>query len=112
MAGRRLCRCRRSGLGWSCGARPTYARNVNLGLTIFLKERVHVTSQTCLPTSTWFLVDEGGRPVGQIRRPELPEAGMNFEAEGRFEEAQVVEVIELRPTCSMRRFRVIMRIVR
>ena len=71
-----------------------------------------MTSQTCLPTFTWFLVDEDGRPVGQIRRPELPEAGMNFEDEGRFEEAEIVEVVELRPSCSMRRFRVIIRIVR
>ena len=69
-----------------------------------------MTSQTCLPTSTWFLLDEDGRPVGQIRRPELPEAGMNFEEEGSFEQAEVVEVVELRPSCSMRRFRVIIRI--
>ncbi len=71
-----------------------------------------MTPQTCLPTFTWFLVDEDGRPVGQIRRPELPETGMNFEGKGRFEEAEIVEVAELRPTCSMRRFRVIIRIVR
>ncbi len=71
-----------------------------------------MTSQTCLPTFTWFLVDEGGRPVGQIYRPELPEAGANFEREGRFGEAEIVEVVELRPSCSMRRFRVIIRIIR
>ncbi len=71
-----------------------------------------MTSQTCIPTFTWFLVDEDGRPVGQIRRPELPEAGMNFEEVGRFEEAEIVEVVELRPSCSMRRFRVIIRIIR
>lgn len=71
-----------------------------------------MTSQTCLPTFTWFLVDEDGRPVGQIRRSELPEANMTFEEESRFEEAEIVEVVELRPSCSMRRFRVIIRIIR
>ena len=71
-----------------------------------------MTSQTCLPTFTWFLVDEDGRPVGQIRRPELPEPGMNFGSEGKFEEAGIVEVVELRPSCSMRRFRVIIKVVR
>lgn len=71
-----------------------------------------MTSQTCLPTFTWFLLDEDSRPVGQIRRSELPESGMNFEEEGKFEDAEIVEVVELRPSCSMRRFRVIIRIIR
>ncbi len=71
-----------------------------------------MTSQTCIPTFTWFLVDEDGRPFGQIRRPVLPEAGMSFSEEGKFEEAKIVEVVELRPSCSMRRFRVIVRVVR
>ena len=71
-----------------------------------------MNSQTCIPTFTWFLVDEDGRPVGQIRRPDMPEAGASFSTEGKFEEAGIVEVVELRPTCSMRRFRVIIRIVR
>lgn len=71
-----------------------------------------MTSQTCLPTATWFLVDEDGRPTGQIRRPDMPEAGMKFGVERRFEEAEIVEVVELRPTCSMRRFRVIIKVIR
>ncbi|MCY4653966.1 MAG: hypothetical protein OXC95_12480 [Dehalococcoidia bacterium] len=71
-----------------------------------------MSSQTCLPTFTWFLVDEDGRPAGQMCRPVLPESGMTFAAEGKFEEAEIVEVVELRPTCSMRRFRVIIRVIR
>ena len=71
-----------------------------------------MTSQTCLPTSAWFLVDEAARPAGQIRRPGTPKAGAVFGVEGRFEEAEVVEVVELRPSCSMRRFRVIIKVVR
>lgn len=71
-----------------------------------------MTSQTCIPTFTWFLVDEDGRPFGQIRRPVLPEAGTSFSEDGKFEDAEIVEVVELRPSCSMRRFRVIVRVVR
>ena len=71
-----------------------------------------MTSQTCLPTFTWFLVDEDGRPAGQIRRPDMPETGASFSAEGKFEEAEIVEIVELRPSCSMRRFRVIIRVIR
>ena len=71
-----------------------------------------MTSQTCLPTSAWFLVSQDGRPMGQINRPSLPEAGARFEGRSGFEEAEIVEVVELRPTCSMRRFRVIIKVVR
>ena len=91
---------------------PPYARNVNLGTDNSPKERLPVTSQTCLPTFTWFLVDEDGRPAGQIRRPDMPETGASFSAEGKFEEAEIVEIVELRPSCSMRRFRVIIRVIR
>ena len=71
-----------------------------------------MTSQTCIPTFAWFLVGQDGRPMGQINRPRLPEAEASFCAEGRFEEAEIVEVVELRPSCSMRRFRVIIRVIR
>lgn len=92
--------------------RPSVCPKCTLSTDNSPKERDPVTSQTCLPTFTWFLLDEDGRPVGQIRRSELPEAGMDFEEEGRFEQAEIVEVVELRPSCSMRRFRVIIRIIR
>ncbi len=71
-----------------------------------------MASQTCLPTTAWFLVNEAGGPAGQIRRPDLPEAGANFAVEGKFDDAQIVEFTELRPSCSMRRFRVIIKIIR
>ena len=50
--------------------------------------------------------------MGQVNRACLPEAGARFEGQGGFEEAEIVEVVELRPTCSMRRFRVIIKVVR
>ncbi len=71
-----------------------------------------MTSQTCLPTFAWFLMSQDGRPMGQINRPSLPEAGARFEGQGGFEEAEVVEAAELRPSCSMRRFRVIIKVIR
>ena len=71
-----------------------------------------MTSQTCIPTVTWFLSNEDGRPVGQIRRSEIPAVGMSFASDGKFEEAEIIEVTELRPSCAMRRFKVIARIIR
>ena len=94
------------------GTRPSACMKCKLMGDNFLKERFTVTSQTCLPSCTWFLVNDGGRPMGQIRRAEIPEVGVIFGVDGRFEEVEVVEVVELRPTCSMRRFRVIARVIR
>ncbi len=71
-----------------------------------------MTSQTCIPTFAWFLVNEDGRPMGQVHRPHIPKAQMRFEGEGRFETAEIVESRELRPSCSMRRFRVVIRVIR
>ena len=62
-----------------------------------------MTSETCLPTTAWFLVDGDGRPLGQVFRAELPEVGARVDA------GVVVAFEELRPTCSMRRFRVVVK---
>ena len=66
---------------------------------------------TCLPTTAWFLFDEEGRPLGQVYRPAEPEAGVRIEGGQRFEAAEVVEFTELRATCGMRRFRVVVRVL-
>ena len=50
--------------------------------------------------------------MGQVNRARLPEVGARIEGEGRFEVAEVVEFAELRASCSMRRFKVIIRVVR
>ena len=62
-----------------------------------------MTPETCLPTTAWFLVGEDGKPMGQVFRKELPQVGW------RVDGAVVVRFDELRPTCSMRRFRVVVR---
>ena len=62
-----------------------------------------MTSETCLPTTAWFLYDEDGAPLGQVHRRKMPEVGVRIEA------GEVVGVEELRPTCAMRRFRVVVR---
>ena len=62
-----------------------------------------MTSETCLPTTAWFLYDESGAPLGQVHCREMPEVGVRIEA------GEVVGVEELRPTCAMRRFRVVVR---
>ena len=64
-------------------------------------------TDTCLPAVTWFVADEDGKPLGQIRRREIPAAGSRVEGGARFGEAVVVSVQELRPSCAMRRFKVV-----
>ena len=66
---------------------------------------------TCLPTTAWFLLDGDGQALGQVYRREIPRVGMRIEGGQRFEAAEVVEFAELRATCSMRRFRVVVRIL-
>ncbi len=59
-----------------------------------------MTTNTCLPTTAWFLYDESGSPLGQVHHSQPPEIGV------RIEEGEVTAVEEMRPTCSMRRYRV------
>ncbi len=63
-----------------------------------------MSGATCLPTTAWFLSDEDGNPLGQIYRRGLPEIGARIEA------GEVVAFEELRPTCAMRRFRVVIEV--
>ena len=62
-----------------------------------------MTSQTCLPTCAWFLYDENGKPLGQLNLHELPRVGARIDA------GEVSAIEELRPTCAMRRFKVVVR---
>ncbi len=64
-------------------------------------------SETCLPTTSWFLADEAGKPLGQIRRRGIPSVGTSIEGEARLAAAVVVSFQELRPSCAMRRFKVV-----
>ena len=64
---------------------------------------------TCLPTTTWFLYSEEDQPLGSVYRESLPEAGTRIEEGPGFAAAEVVSFTELRATCAMRRFKVVVR---
>ena len=67
--------------------------------------------ETCLPTTTWYLFSEEDEPLGQIYRAGPPEVDAQIEGGQGFETARVVSFTELRATCAMRRFRVVVRIL-
>ena len=67
---------------------------------------------TCLPVAAWFLYSEAEEPLGQMYQKNrggdaIPAAGDRLEHEGRLFE--VVRYTELRASCAMRRFRVVVR---
>jgi hypothetical protein len=66
---------------------------------------------TCLPTTIWYLFGPEAEPLGQIYRTGFPEDGLQIEGGQRFEIGEVVSFTELRATCSMRRFRVIVQVL-
>jgi len=68
------------------------------------------TSETCLLTTTWFLYSEAeDAPLGSIYRKSLPEVGARIEERQGMPPAEVVSFTELRATCAMRRFKVVVR---
>ncbi len=66
---------------------------------------------TCLPTTTWYLFSEDGQPLGQTYRRGVPEVDAIIQGREQFQTAQVVIFTELRATCAMRRFRVVVRVL-
>lgn len=67
-------------------------------------------SETCLPTTTWFLYSEvEEEPLGRIYRKGVPEVGGQIEAGQGNQAGEIVSFEELRATCAMRRFKVILR---
>ena len=68
------------------------------------------STDTCLPTTQWFLYSEADdKPLGSIYRKSPPEVGGRIEATGAIEASEVVSFTELRATCAMRRFKVVVR---
>ena len=66
--------------------------------------------QTCLPVAVWFLFSDKGEPLGQVYRSgdeAIPEVGATIDAVAGLKAARVVEFQELRATCAIRRFRVV-----
>ena len=75
-----------------------------------------MTSQpdNCLPATTWFLYTEADEPLGRVYRSGdemLPRPGERLEDAERWGMAEVIAFEELRPTCAMRRFKVVVRIL-
>ena len=66
---------------------------------------------TCLPTTTWFLYSEDDVPLGRIYRSSDPQVEAQIEDGPGFASAEVVSVTELRATCAMRRFKVVVRVL-
>ena len=65
-----------------------------------------------MPVAVWFLYSERGQPLGQVYRPEedaLPTVGARIDDGPNGESFDVVEFSELRATCAMRRFKVVVR---
>ena len=68
------------------------------------------TSETCLPTTAWFLYSEVGyESLGRVYRRDEPEVGGQIEAGQGNQTAEIISFEELRATCAMRRFKVILR---
>ena len=66
---------------------------------------------TCLPTTTWYLFSEDGESLGQIYRRGVPEVDTEIQGREHFQTGRVVSFSELRATCAMRRFRVVVRVL-
>ena len=63
--------------------------------------------------AVWFLVSEDGEPLGQVYRRQheiAPTVGTELANGAGWTTAEIVEFTELRPSCGMRRFRVVVRV--
>ena len=70
-----------------------------------------MSEATCLPTTTWFLYSEDDVPLGRIYRSIGPQVEVRVEDGPGFASAEVVSFTELRATCAMRRFKVVVRVL-
>lgn len=64
--------------------------------------------------AAWFVKSEDGEPLGQLYRGNdaaVPDTGAVLEAEARWRSAEIVSFKELGPTCSIRRFAVVVRVL-
>ena len=70
-----------------------------------------MSEATCLPSTTWFLYSEDDVPLGRIYRSNDPQVEARVEDGPGFASAEVVNFTELRATCAMRRFKVVVRVL-
>ena len=73
-------------------------------------------AQTAGPiTASWFLFSEENKPLGQINQREgddpTPSVGQDLGDGANWSAATVLEFEEVRATCGIRRFRVVVRVV-
>jgi hypothetical protein len=73
-------------------------------------------AQTAGPiTASWFLFSEENKPLGQINRrgddDPTPSLGQDLGGGASWSVATVLEFEEVRATCGIRRFRVVVRVV-
>ncbi len=64
-------------------------------------------------TATWFLKSEENEPLGQVYRAAdeaVPTAGAGITSKAAWSSGEIVGFSELRPTCELRRFEVIVRV--
>ena len=64
---------------------------------------------TCLAITQWYLYSEDDEPLGSLYRNAIPEVGATIDDRPNSGPAQLVSLNELRATCAMRRFRVVVR---
>ena len=72
------------------------------------------TESTCLPVAVWFLYSAEGEALGSVYRREVeavPEVGLRLTFGDGATLLEVMEYEEIRATCAMRRFRVVVRVV-
>jgi hypothetical protein len=64
--------------------------------------------------ATWFVYSEDGKTIGRIRRKAedaVPDVGGIIEDGKGFDSAEVLSFQELSPTCMMRRYKVVVRVI-
>ena len=71
-------------------------------------------AQTAGPiTATWFLYSEENKPLGQVSRREgddpVPSVGQELQGGADLSARTVLEFSEVRATCGVRRFRLVVR---
>lgn len=70
--------------------------------------------QTEAIEAVWFLYSEDEQPMGRLYRREgepNPQLGLHFVHGDEGQEVEILQFRELGPTCMMRRFRVVVRVV-
>jgi len=69
--------------------------------------------EPCLPVASWFLYSEDGQALGQVYRKkgeDVPTVGQRLSEADNGLDGVIVSFEELRATCAMRRFKVVLKL--